>query len=143
MEHTQEIMIWIAGLLHFGILIASFSVPRVLDWRKELAGLSDLSRHVVWVHGVFIVLVIVGFGLIGVTQAASLTAGTPLARCVCGFIAVFWSARLAIQLFLFDARPYLRSAKLRVGYHGLTAVFTYLGFVFAWSALAPAGRVLL
>ena len=59
-----------------------------------------------------------------------------LARSVCAFIALFWGARLMIQLFLFDARPYLTSFALKVGYHGLTAVFTYLGAVYAVAAVA-------
>ena len=134
---TLHHLILLGGVCHFGILMASALVPRVLDWRGELQRLSPLSRHLVWTHGAFIVLVIVGFGVVSVLHARDLAGGAALARTVCGFIAVFWLARLAIQLFLFDARPYLTRPLLKFGYHALTAVFAYLGAVYAWAALAP------
>ena len=54
------------------------------------------------------------------------------------FIAIFWLARLGIQLALFDAKPLLTSIVLKVGYHGLTAVFTYFAIVYGMAALAPS-----
>ena len=132
-------LLLLGGVCHFGILTASALVPRVLSWRDELRKLQPLCRHLVWTHGVFIVLVIVAFGLISVAAAPDLAGGSRLARLVCVFIAAFWLARLAIQLFLFDATPFLTSAWLKLGYHGLTAVFTYLGVVYAWAAVVPGG----
>src|SRR5919107_2835371 len=132
---TLQTLILLGGVCHFGILLASALTPRVLDWRGELARISPLSRHVVWTHGVFIVLTIVAFGLITVANAPALAAGTALARWFCGFVAVFWLSRLVVQLFLFDARPYLKTPLLTVGYHVLTVVFAYLGAGYAWAAL--------
>ena len=56
--NTLARMIEIAGVLQFGILIASSLVPGVLNWRDELRKLSPMTRHLVWVHGVFIVITI-------------------------------------------------------------------------------------
>ena len=126
----------IAGVAHFGILIASALVPKVLDWRGELRKLPALFAQLVWVHGGFIVLTIIGLGAISVVNAAELASGTLLARTVCGFIALFWGTRLAVQFFYFDATPYLTSLPLRLGYHGLTVVFTFLTLVYTWSAMA-------
>ena len=53
-------------------------------------------------------------------------------------VAIFWLARLGIQFFVFDARPYLTTLPLKLGYHGLTVVFSMLVLVFTWSAMAPA-----
>jgi hypothetical protein len=74
--------------------------------------------------------VIVGFGLLSVLFAGELVTGTPLARGVCLFIALFWAARLIVQFFVFDAKPYLNSAFLKAGYHGLTVVFIYHAVVY-------------
>ncbi len=120
-----EQLIYVGGILHFGILLASAMVPRVLDWSKSLNKLDKLSRQLIWVHGAFIVLVIIGFGVISVTFAGELATGSPLARGVCLFIAMFWAARLGIQFFVFDAKPMLKTALLKVGYHALTCVFIY------------------
>ena len=129
-------LLLIGGALHFGILIASALVPQVLDWRNELRKLPRLFAQLVWVHGAFIVLTIIGFGVLSLINSTELASGTILARCVCGFIAFFWGARLAVQFFCFSPKAYLRTLTLKVGYHGLTVVFAYLTVVYAWSALA-------
>ncbi len=134
-KSTLEILLLIGGMLHFGILIASALTPGVLDWRNELGRLSALSRHLVWVHGVFIVLVIIAFGCIATFNAGELATGARLARWVSGIIATFWLARLGIQFFLFDPRPYLKEVLFKVGYHGLTVVFAYLALVFGLAAI--------
>ena len=128
-------LIRIAGICHFGILMASALTPKVLNWRTELQQLNALSRHVVWTHGVFIVFVILGFGAISVGLPVEMCGGTPLARGICAFIGIFWLARLGIQFFLFDARPYLTTKFLTLGYHGLTVVFTYMAIVYIVAAL--------
>lgn len=135
-----ELLITIGGVLHLGILIASALVPNTLDWRNELAKLRPLSRQLVWVHGVFIVLVIVAFGVLSLALAGSLADGTPLARGVCAFVATFWLARLGVQFFVFDAKPMLTNPLLRIGYHGLTVTFTVLVLVYGWAAIAPAAN---
>ena len=129
------LLILIGGVLHFGILLASALTPAVLDWKRELAKLDALSRQLVWVHGAFIVLVIVGFGLLSVIMPGELAAGTLLSRGICLFIALFWAARLAVQFFVFDAKPHLRNALLKIGYSGLTAVFVYHTIVSSIAAL--------
>ncbi len=133
-----ETLLLLAGLCHFGILLASALVPGVLNWRRELASLAPLSRHVIWTHGAFIVLIIIAFGALTLTNAADLAAGSRLARSVCAVIAIFWLVRVSLQFFLFDARPFLRTLFLKVGYHSLTVVFTFLVLVYGWAALKGA-----
>jgi len=132
-----ELLIFIGGILHFGILLASAMVPKVLHWKESLGKLDGLSRQLVWVHGAFIVLVIIGFGLLSVLFAGELVTGTPLARGVCLFIALFWAARLIVQFFVFDAKPFLKTAFLKAGYHGLAVVFMYHAVVYAFAAFLP------
>lgn len=134
---TLELLILLGGILHFGILIASALVPKTLDWKRTLASLDGLFRQLVWVHGAFIVFVIVGFGLLSLVYAGELSSGSPLARGVCFFIAFFWAARLAVQFLIFDAKAYLTSTFLKVGYHGLTCVFLYHALVYGSAALFP------
>ncbi len=125
----------IGGLLHFVILIASALTPRVLDWRENLATLHPFLRRLFWVYGAFIVLVIISFGTLTLFQTGELTSATPLARSVCGMIAIFWLARLGVQFFVFDARPFLTTAFRRIGYHGLTILFSALVFIYGCVAL--------
>jgi len=123
------------GLLHFVILIASAMTPRVLDWRANLAALHPFLRRLFWVYGSFIVLVIVSFGIVTLFHADELASGAPLPRSVCGIIAIFWLARLAVQFFVFDAKPFLTTTFLRLGYHGLTLLFIGLVLIYGCAAL--------
>src|SRR4051794_24733918 len=104
---TLHTLLFLCGVCHFGILIASALVPQVLDWRTELAKVSHLLRQLVWVHGTFIVLTIMGFGALTLFASHELATGTRLARAMCAFIAVFWLIRLMLQFRFFDAAPYL------------------------------------
>ena len=135
-----ELLITIGGVLHLGILIASALVPGALEWRRELEKLRPLSRQLVWVHGAFIVLTIIGFGVISLLAPRELASGTTLARAFCGFVATFWLGRLGVQFFVFDAGPMLTKAYLKLGYHGLTVVFLALVAIYGYAALAPRGH---
>jgi hypothetical protein len=42
-----------------------------------------------------------------------------------------------VQWAVFDAKPFLTSGWLRLGYHVLTAAFTALVFVYAAAVFAP------
>jgi hypothetical protein len=128
-------LLFVGGLLHFVILIASALTPRLLDWRTNLAALHPFLRRLFWVYGVFIVLVIISFGTLTLIRAGDLASATPLARSVCAMIALFWLARLAVQFFVFDARPFLTTLFRRVGYHGLTFLFSALVFIYGCGAL--------
>jgi hypothetical protein len=135
--YSLEMLLRVGGVLHFALLMASSLLPFVLDWQSDLKKLGRLSRQIVWVHGVFIVLVIIGFGTASLMLPDELAGGTLLARALCGFIALFWTARLIVQLFFFDAEPHLTHWFLRLGYRGLTGVFTYFAIVYAVAAVAP------
>ena len=134
-RELAELLFRLGGGVHFSILVASALVPHILNWKRELASLNSFLRTLFWVYGVFIVLTIVCFGLISFTFAAELATGTPLARGVCGFIAIFWIARLGVQFFVFDADPFLTEWWHRAGYHLLTIIFTLLPVPYALLAL--------
>ena len=127
--------LFIGGLLHFVVLIASALTPRVLDWRSNLAALRPFLRRLFWVYGGFIVLVIISFGTLTLLHANELASGAALPRSVCAMIALFWLARLGVQFFVFEARPFLTTAFLRLGYHGLTLLFTALVLIYGCAAL--------
>ena len=131
----MKLLIQLGGLIHFAILIASALTPGVLEWRRHLADLPPLLRQLFWVYGGFIVLVIVAFGTISLAHAGALASGDPLARSVSGLIAIFWAARLVVQWFVFDAKPFLTNALLKLGYHTLTVAFVVLTLIYGRAAI--------
>ena len=99
--------------------------------------LPPLLRQLFWVYGSFIVLVIISFGAISLVHADVLASGHPLARSMSGMIALFWSARLAVQWFVFDATPFLTNTLLKLGYHLLTVAFIALAVIYGCAAIHP------
>jgi hypothetical protein len=134
MNDHLPLLIRLAGAAHFGVLIASALVPFRLNWRKELAGLPRLHFQMYLVYGGYIVLCIVAFGLISLANADDLAGGRPLARWVCGFVAVFWGVRVGLQA-VFDAGPYLTAWWLKLGYHTLTVFFLLFTAVYGYAAV--------
>ena len=103
--NNLALLLTFAGIAHFGVLVASATVPKALNWRENLRPLPKLLRQMFWVYGSFIVLMIVSFGVITLGHTETLARGdNPLARSVCGMIALFWSVRLLVQFFVFDAK---------------------------------------
>jgi len=55
---------------------------------------------------------------------------------VCGYIAIFWGVRLALQWVL-DVEAQLSSGWLRLGYHVLTILFACFALLFGFATLRP------
>lgn len=129
-----ELLLLIAGALQVSLLVAGGAMQHVTGMRAESAKLSPFHRRLFWVYLVFIGFTLTGFGVLTLLNAKALAAGTPLARSLCGFVALFWLLRLLVQFFVLDVRPYLTDFARRLGYHTLTAVFIYLPVVYGWAA---------
>jgi hypothetical protein len=136
MRDALPTLIFIAGFLQLCVLIASALVPVRLDWRQVFTALPRLHRQLYWVYGGYVVLAIIANGLVCLLNSAELAAGSGLARCVCGYIAVFWGVRLSLQAVL-DVKDYLTRWWLKLGYHTLTVLFASFTLLFAWAAMAP------
>ncbi len=72
MFEILKVALLIAGVLHLVPLGAGLTVPRALRWGSDLGKLDALTRQLIWVHGVFIAIAVLAFGLITVTAAFNL-----------------------------------------------------------------------
>lgn len=132
-----ETLLIIAGLGHFGILIASFLVPRALDWKRHLAPLPPFLRTLFWVYGAFIVMTIGALGTLTLLHSRDMAASEPVAHSLAAFIAIFWGARLLVQFFVFDASEFLTTRWRKLGYHTLTVAFVAQITVYLLATLKP------
>ena len=73
-------------------------------------------------------------GLVSLLAARELVTGTPLSRLVCGGIALWWAARLAVLPWL-RVWPELRGTLLRIGFVLLCAECAIYALAFGWLAL--------
>lgn len=129
-----QLLLQLAGLLHLGLLCAGALMPRTVKLREHLAILPPFIRRLFFVYFAFIGLLLASFGLITFFFADALAAGTPLARVLCLFLFVFWTARLGVAAFVFDVGPYLTNTFYRAGYHATNVAFVYLVAVYGLAA---------
>jgi hypothetical protein len=134
METLLSRLIFLAGLGQLGVLVASALVPFRMNWRDELSGLSRLHRPMYWVYGGYVVLSIVAFSALSILNAGELASGSGLARGFCGYVAVFWGIRVALQA-VFDVKEHLTTWWLKSGYVVLTVMFAAFTIVYGWAAL--------
>lgn len=130
---SLELHLKLAGmaLIILGFSHAFFG-PR-LQWKEELARISLLNRQIFYVHTFFIALIVVMLGVLACFYTKELLAPSRLARVVLSGIVLFWSCRLWIQFFVYDA-------SLRKGHRFHTRVhilfsflWLYLVGVFGWA----------
>jgi hypothetical protein len=126
-----------AAVLHLGLMAAGLMMPKVVNLKKHLKALPPFVRQLFWVYYAFIGLCLVGFAVISFTFADAMASGTPLARALCAFLAIFWLLRLAAGLFVFELEPYLKTPLHRVGLALANIVFGLLPIVYAIGAIAP------
>ncbi len=91
-----------AGAAQLILVVASLAIPRVLKWKADLAKLRPLTRQVFWTYAAYIWVTNLSFGLVSTLKPQLLLDRSLLSGLVCGFIAVYWAARVVIQFVYFD-----------------------------------------
>lgn len=129
-----DVLLWLAGIGHFTVLIASFQVPARLRWREDLAKLLPVNRKLMWTYGVFIVLTIVSFGALTLALHAEMLRGDRAALGLAMFIGVFWTMRIVLDFTYHTHADWPRGARFVVAHVMLLTLFvalagTYLGLV--------------
>jgi hypothetical protein len=127
MKPTLLLAIQLAGALHLLVAGANFVLPGILGYRENLARVTPIIREIFLVHALYIVLVLVGFGLLCLCFPADLAGASRLGKFLCGFLAIFWSLRVVIQFGFYD-----RATKKDhpFGNFLFSAIFLYFAGVF-------------
>jgi hypothetical protein len=132
--------LWVVGVAHFLVLVASFQVPTKLKWREELPRLSPFNRKLMYAYGAFIVLTIVTFGAFTLCLHQDLLIGSRPALFFAGFITVFWLLRIGLDSFYYKDEDWPRGAQFVVGHALLTSLFLFLsltyGALVVWHLIA-------
>jgi hypothetical protein len=126
LERLFDLDLWLAGVGHFVILIASSQVPSRLRWKQDLAQLMPFNRKLLWVQGGFTVLTIIAFGVLTLTLHAELLRGDRAALALACFIGTYWTARILVDAFYFSHEDWPKGRQFVVGHILLTCLFTTL-----------------
>jgi hypothetical protein len=96
-------LIWAAGVVHVGIMVANIPLPGRLRVRERLAEVPRFVRQIFYVHWVYIIIVVGMFAALCFGFAPELAGATRLGRFLSGFMAAFWLLRIVLQIFYYDA----------------------------------------
>ncbi|MEK7413579.1 MAG: hypothetical protein AAB263_09735 [Planctomycetota bacterium] len=128
----MKTLILLAGIGQLALAIGSLALPRMLNWHDDTAKLRPLTRQVFWTYAAYIWATNVCFGLLSILAPDCLLDGTPLARAVSGFIAVYWGARVLIQFFYFDRSATPAGIFYKVAEIALVSLFLFLTAVYSY-----------
>jgi hypothetical protein len=101
-------LIWIAGAIHAGIVLANAALPRRLRVGESLRSAPLFVRQIFYVHWIYIVLIVGLFSALCFAFARDLAGASPLGRFLSAFMCGFWLLRILLQCFYYDRK--LRSA---------------------------------
>ena len=125
-EEVFGTALWLAGIGHFCVLIASFQVPSRLGWKEDLQKLTSFNRKLMWVHGGFAVLTIIAFGMLTLALHAEMLRGDRAAIGLALFIGVYWTLRIVVDFSYYEHKDWPRGGNLMIGHILLTSLFGYL-----------------
>lgn len=127
-------LVRLGGLAHLASLAAILVAARAVRWHAELSRVPRLLHQMCSAYHAYTTGTIIALGLVSLLLPDQLTNGSPLARAVCGYTAIFWLARLVLQ-FTYDARAYLPTVAHRLAFHSLTALFIAFISLYGWLAI--------
>ncbi|HEY9844368.1 MAG: hypothetical protein ACAI44_23805 [Candidatus Sericytochromatia bacterium] len=125
-----NLLVFLSGLGQVVLAIGSLAIPKVLGWKQELAKVNPLTRQMFWVYSAYIWTTNLCFGLVSLLAPGWLTAHTPLAAAVAGFIATYWGSRVVIQFTYFDTSELPKGWPYKLAEVSLVALFIFLTGVY-------------
>lgn len=129
-----EFHLRVVGTLLLLLAALNLTLPRRFHWREELARLSLLNRQIFIVHSLFIGLIVVMMGMLSLVFTRALLTPTPLSAVVLIGLAIFWTARLIVQWFVYDRALWRGNRMHTVVHYVFTAMWLYFAWTFGWAA---------
>jgi len=103
MNETVAIrLIWLAGAIHAGIVVANFPLFWRLEIRENVKSRPRFERQIFLVHWLYLVLVVGMFSTACLLFARDLAGASALGRFLSAFMAGFWLLRMFLQILYYD-----------------------------------------
>jgi hypothetical protein len=129
-------LIWGAGAVHAGIVLANIPLLGRLRVAERLGGVPRFLRQIVYVHWAYILIVVGLFAALCFGFAADPAGASGLGRFLSGFIAGFWLLRIVLQVFYYDKE--LRRENRGMDTLYVVSLIVLVG-IFGMAAIWPAG----
>ena len=129
-----ELNLRIVGVLLILLGAAHAFFEKRFRWKEELAGISEFTREVHFVHNAYIGLTVALNGLLCLLLADDLVRPSHLALALLLAMTIFWGSRLVIQLFVYSSSLW-RGKQFETRVHIAFVLFwMYVTGVSVWGA---------
>jgi len=125
----MEIHVTIIGVILIPLAIVHIIFPKYFKWEKELKGLSLINRQMIYVHTLFVALIILLMGIMCITSAHELVF-TNLGRKVSLGVGIFWLIRLFVQFFGYSSKLWKGKLFETVVHILFTLMWVYMSVMF-------------
>ena len=129
----MDLHLKIIGVLLILLALLHFSFPGYFKWKQELIGLSLINRQLMYIHSLFIALIIFLIGFLCLTSSNELL-NTNLGKKVLLGLGLFWAARLWVQFFGYSPKIWkgkLFETSIHILFSGLWTYFSTI-FILAY-----------
>src|SRR4051794_12965639 len=99
---TLLVCVWLAGVLHLVVASANVFAFGKFRYLEHLEKVPLVLRQVFLVQNAYVMLVQVGLALLYLCFGRELISGRAMCRAIGSFLALFWGARVLLQLFYCD-----------------------------------------
>lgn len=125
----MELNIKIIGIILLLLALAHVIFPRYFKWSIELLNISLINRQMMYIHTFFIALILLLMSILCLTSANELVE-TRLGNKIALGLAIFWTARLLIQLFGYSAELWKGKRKETIIHIVFTLLWSYMSVIF-------------
>ena len=131
MTELVQKLICIAGLAHVFLCLGSLFIPKLLEWKKNVASLPNLLRQMFWVYSGYTLMTNLFFGVISILSYQQLLDQSIESTSLTGFIALYWIGRVLIQFTYFDRKSVPRGTIYVAGEFALNTLFIFFTAVYS------------
>jgi hypothetical protein len=126
-----DFLLKLAGLAQVALVAGSFAIPKVLNWKNELAKVQPLIKQMFWTYAAYILVINLSFGLLSLCDAKELVNGSVLALLITGFIALYWISRVLTQFLYFDRSNFPAGKWNKLAEVLLVMLFIFLSIIYS------------
>lgn len=125
----MEFHLRVIGSIMIALALIHAVFPKRFDWKTELRPLSLLNRQVMYVHTLFIAVVVLLMGILCLTSPQEIVE-TNLGKKIALGLGFFWFLRLVIQFFGYSSELW-RGKTFETTIHIIFSMFwTYFSVIF-------------
>lgn len=132
-----DLGLWVAAGTSAALLGVGVQVPIRYRWRQQMRELDRFTAKVLWGYTGFVGMTLLAFAGITVLLHDSMLAGERSAAVIAGFMGVWWTVRLGVDVIWYRHRDWPDGLRYLIAHAVLITGFTGLAVIY-WTVVLRA-----